>query len=803
MSSINKKQYIVFKPYAEFLDTDSEAYFVRDIGKTSNKEYANISYEDMAYICKNSDEHAYELLHEDKPRCFHLDFDAKFNDVLSLVDDCGEENVEKELISIISGVIEDFCENYNLEEPEINVSSASNKLKYSFHFAVKNITLKNHEDSKVFHNLFLKWLKREQYKTDEYCGVLKYVDKDIYTRNRNMRMIGQSKADDKYSPDEPRPLKIYSGSTEIKEHFISYVQSEPIKIPKGWKEEIKPKKPVRPTETIKHLDSDEEIRALLDNTLHKTVEYNDWIQWVWACMGAGISEDIIKEYSEYGCSEKYDETSCEGIMNQYTHQKTNMGRHTLNAWAKEVGYDVERHIEIDEVKRNKKQIYHLTWLDILKKYHDKNYESAEQAVYDVRHDVGQVVSMIQGAQTIFTIYSNDENPYEIAKKLPSLLLWVEGRPLPYTLQSLMIAKPLSFPLYNKIVFKPNDHKIRPNERNIWTGFKAEGVKEVNMELITPFLNHIKTVWANNNDHHYKYFLTWLAQIIQTPYKPTDVAIILQGGQGSGKTLPCQFLAEHVFGKSLSLTLAGLSALTQRFNGVVKGKIFVNVNELSVVDSDSFNSTFDKMKALITDRSMMVEPKGLESFSINNYSNYIETTNHIHTVKLERGDRRYACFEVNDEHKGDYDYFDNLVDSFTDEAGDHLYQFLLEYTDKVSLRKIPETSLRTQMLNNSKNSVVRFIEEILEDDEDDEEDEIKDEESDDVFGFSTKRVPMFDLGKKKASMSNLYEKYGYWCVNNGEKKYANNRFGAMIPKELIKDKGNNRINKKKTRWMEFN
>lgn len=62
---------------------------------------------------------------------------------------------------------------------------------------------------------------------------------------------------------------------------------------------------------------------------------------------------------------------------------------------------------------------------------------------------------------------------------------------------------------------------------------------------------------------------------------------------------------------------------------------------------------------------------------------------------------------------------------------------------------------------------------------------------------------FDISHKKTSMGNLYEKYTEWCALNNEKAYANNRFGAMIPKELIKDRGNNRINKKMVRWMEFN
>ena len=74
----------------------------------------------------------------------------------------------------------------------------------------------------------------------------------------------------------------------------------------------------------------------------------------------------------------------------------------------------------------------------------------------------------------------------------------------------MIDNPLKFPLYNRLVFKPNNHDIKKNELNTWGGFFAQEVNEINMPLIQPILDHFLNVWASGNETNYKYIMSWLA-----------------------------------------------------------------------------------------------------------------------------------------------------------------------------------------------------------------------------------------------------------------------------------------------------
>ena len=606
-----------------------------------------------------------------------------------------------------------------------------------------------------------------------------------------MRFWNQTKPAQPKRPFRTMPLPPYSPNPE--DHMITRVKKDavPYKVPKEWikqrKYEVKKKDIVE----VSVLAEDEELHALCQHTMYRGAgDRNDWMHWVWAMKGAGVKDDDIHSLSYDAKPDSYKFDDCQNLIRDFQQEKTSMGRHTLELWAQQNGYDVERQIEVKAEVQPVQREEHMTWLDLQNKYQDALFGSIVEACYAIRGDVSKVVSMIQGAKTLFRIYSNDENQFKLTSKdkFPSLILNIGTSEKFRTirLEKLMEEKPLHFPRYNKIVFKPNDHKLRKHELNTYPGFKAQEVSEVNMDLVQPFLTHIEKCWAAGNKDHYKWIMSWLAQIVQTPWKPTDVAIVLQSGQGTGKTLPCNFLINHVFGRNLSLSTTGLSSLTQRFNDCVRGKLFINANELSICDSDGFNNAFDKMKSYITDRVIQIEPKYEEPLTIDNMANFIFTTNHSHTIKLEADDRRYACFEVSDCYKNDEDYFEKLIETFTDEGGCHVYQYLKDYPKQkmVNVRKIPKTKLKEDMIHHSKHSVVRFMDTVM-------NGEIIDE-------F------LFDVNQDERKVSNkkLYEHYKIWCDEFGEKRYANNKFGSMIPKHMIVDRGNDRVCGVKQRWLQL-
>jgi len=88
---------------------------------------------------------------------------------------------------------------------------------------------------------------------------------------------------------------------------------------------------------------------------------------------------------------------------------------------------------------------------------------------------------------------------------------------------------------DKIVFNPyNNHK--KNEFNRWTGFDYENTGLPNMDKLQYWLNHIKTIWADNDEKTYEYILNWFARIFQTPHKKNNVCLVLHSVEGVGKTM---------------------------------------------------------------------------------------------------------------------------------------------------------------------------------------------------------------------------------------------------------------------------
>ena len=103
--------------------------------------------------------------------------------------------------------------------------------------------------------------------------------------------------------------------------------------------------------------------------------------------------------------------------------------------------------------------------------------------------------------------------------------------------------------------------------------------------------------------------------------------------GAGKNTLTDFLINHVIGSYSSGKAAGLESLTQKHNTILQAKKLIVINECSAT-RDSFKSSFDKIKSMITDNNIIVEPKGIDSYQIKNLANFIILTNHLYSLYLE-------------------------------------------------------------------------------------------------------------------------------------------------------------------------
>jgi hypothetical protein len=114
---------------------------------------------------------------------------------------------------------------------------------------------------------------------------------------------------------------------------------------------------------------------------------------------------------------------------------------------------------------------------------------------------------------------------------------------------------------------------------------------------------------------------------------------------------------------------------------------------------------------------------------------------------------------------DTEYFDMLQrECFNQDVADSFYTYLLDYPNKVDVRKIPNTDLRKEMMNLSKSTPLKFLEYAL------------DEGKEEIWDTETTGATFF------------YQKYVEWCRDNGERNcYTNTKFGTALKDKIQKRK----------------
>jgi hypothetical protein len=352
--------------------------------------------------------------------------------------------------------------------------------------------------------------------------------------------------------------------------------------------------------------------------------------------------------------------------------------------------------------------------------------------------------------------------------------------------------------YNNLTFAPDGFEISPRDFNTWFGYKATRLSNYDVSKIQPILEHIRTVWADNNEEHYKYIMSWFHHLFKYPNRKTKVALVLRSEKqqiGKGAIVE-DFLIPYVIGKDTSLYGQGLDFLTARFNVELMNKVLVAVDEMATVKGD-YHSKFDAIKSLITSSSVKLEIKGGRKFNGNNFMNFIMMTNNEFSIKVEWYDGRYAVFDCNCDRFRDFNYFNNLYSCFNQVNADIFYSYVYDLVDVVDVRTIPETKIRRDMKLSCMSSTMRFMYRVKEllDEKNDITEDVKDDEDDgknDYFN-ATWQENLLKIEENDILGCVLYQFYKKFCDEENEKPVSNTRFGREINNIISKKKVKGSIN----------
>ena len=204
---------------------------------------------------------------------------------------------------------------------------------------------------------------------------------------------------------------------------------------------------------------------------------------------------------------------------------------------------------------------------------------------------------------------------------------------------------------------PDVDKCPPNIFNLWTPFAMEkytDTYEPETEALKFILNHIK-ILCNNEIEVYNYFINWIAKMIQQPYKKLT-CIVLISNEGAGKGTLMQLFSKMMGTNKVFETKDPSRDVWGHFNELMMDCFLVNLNELEYADTLTAHG---KIKALITDEKMTINPKGTKPLKINSYHHYIITTNEENPIKTDKNDRRKVIIRSSDELIRNTEYFKKM------------------------------------------------------------------------------------------------------------------------------------------------
>lgn len=193
--------------------------------------------------------------------------------------------------------------------------------------------------------------------------------------------------------------------------------------------------------------------------------------------------------------------------------------------------------------------------------------------------------------------------------------------------------------------------------NQWKGFQTEACPQrVSDDEMEPFIYYVREILAAGDEMTAKWIMSWCADLFQEPANKPGTTLVLIGVQGAGKSFLGEGIISKIIGSTHSVQMNSIETLTDKFNSIADNKIFVQCDE--AVHSHQ-RSIASKLKSLITDETMTIEPKGINSFRKPNHMHIVFTSNEESNpvfIDPSPHERRFTVVKVSPQHAHDEEYW---------------------------------------------------------------------------------------------------------------------------------------------------
>jgi Family of unknown function (DUF5906) len=235
-----------------------------------------------------------------------------------------------------------------------------------------------------------------------------------------------------------------------------------------------------------------------------------------------------------------------------------------------------------------------------------------------------------------------------------------------------------------VEFNPSGTPSPEGVFNLWQGWAVEPKLEGSWELLK---KHIREVICQENRARFDYFIGWEARAVQQPATPGEVAIVLKGKKGTGKGIVARAL-RRIMGQH-GLAVSQSKHLVGPFNLHLRDCIFLFADEAFFAGDPRHVGV---LNALITEPTLTIEGKGANTFEARNFLHIMMASNERWVVPASTDERRYAMYEVGDQHIQDRSYFRAIQEELDADGHEAMLFDLLRYDlSSFDVGAVPDTA----------------------------------------------------------------------------------------------------------------
>jgi Family of unknown function (DUF5906) len=225
--------------------------------------------------------------------------------------------------------------------------------------------------------------------------------------------------------------------------------------------------------------------------------------------------------------------------------------------------------------------------------------------------------------------------------------------------------------------------------------------------VTPYLDHITTLFGPPGAPEREHFLNWMAHNVQKPGKKINHAIVLLGRHGIGKNTAFEPLLRAVGPHNYKAIKP--EVLLGGFSHFLEAQLII-IEEMMNFEKRAVANKLKDWLAGTTSSRVEVNKKHQQPYSIPCIQNWIITTNHADAIALEETERRFWIHDC-DKHEPRKDRLPALWEWFEKKGG---IEACVGYLLKRDISKFsphaepPETAAKREMLRNAQPRQVRWL-----------------------------------------------------------------------------------------------